>query len=553
MLCNLDISNIAVIEKLSFEPGRGMTVLTGETGAGKSVIIDSVNMVLGARANKALIRYGTDRARVSAMFTADKGVCDILAENGIEPDEEIVITREVTSDGKSIARINGVMVPAGVLRDISHLLINIHGQHDNQALLNPSKHIVFLDGYAENQKLLSEYRSLYYEMREYEKELDALNKNEQDRLARIDLLKYQTEELSRAKLLPGEEEELKEESLIMANSEKITLSVGNAFDVIYENENNAYDLLNGALTQLAAVTGFDERLSAIYERLSDASYAIEDAAHELRAYLDTVEFNPDRMEELSERLDLIKRLERKYGPGIGECLDYLKKAQSELDGLLNSDEKSEELIAKISAVKKKLSQCAKKLTASREEAAQRLSGEIEKELHELDMERAVFKAELKTVDEFNINGCDSVEFVFSANPGQPPKELSEIASGGELSRVMLAMKTVLAETDEVDTLIFDEIDTGVSGSAAQKIAKKLSRLGKTKQVICISHQPMLAAAADYNYKIEKNVKDNITSTSIRLLSEEERICELARIIDGNDITNTSLEHAREMLDKAKKM
>ena len=551
MLCNLDINNVAVIEKLSFEPDRGMIVLTGETGAGKSVIIDSVNMVLGARTNKALIRYGTTRARVSAMFTADKGVFDILTENGIEPEEEIIISREITADGKSIARINGVMVPAAVLKDISHLLINIHGQHDNQALLNPSKHINFLDGYAENQDLLSEYRRLYYELQQYQKELDALNKNEQDRLARIDLLKYQTEELTKANLICGEEEELKEESLIMANSEKISLSVSNAFNIIYENNTNVYDLLSDALTQLSGVTEFDDKLSAIYERLSDASYAIEDAAHDLRAYLDTIEFNPQRMEELSERLDMIKRLERKYGPGIAECLNYLKKAQSELDSLMHSDEKSEELINKISEIKKKLIQCGKKLTATREKAAQRISDAIEKELHELDMERAVFKAEIKTSDEFNANGFDTVEFIFSANPGQPPKELSEIASGGELSRVMLAMKTVLAETDEVDTLIFDEIDTGVSGSAAKKIAKKLSQLGKTKQVICISHQPMLAAAADYNYKIEKNIKDNITSTGIRLLSEEERITELARIIDGNEITKTSLEHAREMLDMAK--
>lgn len=551
MLCNLDINNVAVIEKLSFEPDRGMIVLTGETGAGKSVIIDSVNMVLGARANKALIRYGTTRARVSAMFTADKGVFDILTENGIEPEDEIIISREITADGKSIARINGVMVPAAVLKDISHLLINIHGQHDNQALLNPSKHISFLDGYAENQDLLSEYRRLYYELHQYQKELDALSKNEQDRLARIDLLKYQTEELSKANLICGEEEELKEESLIMANSEKISLSVGNAFNIIYENNTNVYDLLSDALTQLSGVTEFDDKLSAIYERLSDASYAIEDAAHDLRAYLDTIEFNPQRMEELSERLDMIKRLERKYGPSIAECISYLKKAQSELDSLIHSDEKSEELIDKISEIKKKLIQCGKKLTTTREKAAQRISDAIAKELHELDMERAVFKVEIKTSDEFNANGFDTVEFVFSANPGQPPKELSEIASGGELSRVMLAMKTVLAETDEVDTLIFDEIDTGVSGSAAKKIAKKLSQLGKTKQVICISHQPMLAAAADYNYKIEKNIKDNITSTGIRLLSEEERVTELARIIDGNEITKTSLEHAREMLDMAK--
>lgn len=551
MLCNLDIKNVAVIEELSFAPNRGMIVLTGETGAGKSVIIDSVNMVLGARTNKALIRYGTNKASVSAMFTPADGACKILSENGIEADDEIIITREITTDGKSIARINGTMVPVALLKEISHFLINIHGQHDNQALLNPTKHITFLDSYADSKELLSEYKTLYDQMREYEKELSSLNQNEQERLSRIDLLKYQTNELLDADLINGEEEELKEESTIMANAEKITSSVGGAFESLYETDANAYDLINKAMAQLIAVTEFDERLSAIYDRISEASYAIEDAAHELRAYLDTIEFNQQRFDELNERLDLIKRLEKKYGANIADCLAFLKKAQTELDNLQNSGEKSEELIEKISNIKKKLANTAKKLTDNRKKAAKKLSLEIEKELHELDMERAIFTVEVKAGEAFLANGCDSVEFVFSANPGQPPKELSQIASGGELSRVMLAMKTVLNESDEIDTLIFDEIDTGVSGSAAQKIAKKLSKLGKTKQVICISHQPMLAASADYNYKIEKCVKDNITSTSIHLLTEKERIKELARIIDGNDITETSIEHAKEMIEKCK--
>lgn len=550
MLLNIDIKNIAVIESLSFAPESGMIVLTGETGAGKSVIIDSVNAVLGARTNKSLVRYGTDKARVSAMFTVDNNIKKLLADNGIDADDEIIITREISSDGKSIARVNGTMTPISFLREISHLLINIHGQHDNQALLNPSKHVDFLDNYAENNMILEEYKDLYTKLRAYEKELLSLDKNEQERLSRIDLLKYQTDELEKACLKIGEEEDLKEESLIMANSEKISQGAGEAFAYLYENEQNAYDCINNALSKMSSITGFDDALEQIYNRISDASYVIEDASHELRAYLENnVEFEPERMDEVSSRLDMIKRLERKYGATISDCLEFLSKAKNELEDLLNSDIKSEELSENIARLKQKITAVAKKLSLSRKNAAEKLSAEIEKEIRELDMEKAVFSVNVTSEDDFTSNGCDSVEFMFSANPGQPARSLTEIASGGELSRVMLAMKTVLASSDEVDTLIFDEIDTGVSGSAAKKIAAKLAKLGKDKQVICISHQPQLAAAADFNYKIEKQVVNNVTSTSIRLLDSEQRIAELARIIDGTDITKTSLEHAREMLLK----
>lgn len=550
MLCNLDIKNIAVIESLSFAPEVGMTVLTGETGAGKSVIIDSVNIILGARTNKNLVRYGTDKARVSAMLTPNKSVSELLSENGIDVSEEMVISREITADGKSVARINGTMVPVSLLREIGKMLINIHGQHDNQALLDKNRHIEFLDAYAEIKPLMADYSELYKEMRECEKKLADLNENEQNRLARIDLLKYQTDELEAAALIPGEEEELKEEAAIMTNSEKITQAVGGTFSCLYENEGNAYDLLSSALSALGEVSSLDERLSAMYERISDAVYAVEDVSHELRSYLDEIEYDPVRLEEISERLDLIKKLERKYGATIPECLKYLEKSSAELDGLLNHDEKTAELTEKIDEIKKKLTVCADKLTAARKKAAEKLSGEIESGLHELDMERAVFTVDIQSNDTFNKYGRDSVEFMFSANPGLPPGQLAEIASGGELSRVMLAMKTVLAQSDEVDTMIFDEIDTGVSGSAAQKIAKKLSQLGKCKQVICISHQPQLAAAADFNYKIEKSVRKDSAVTEIRLLNEAERVNELARIIDGSNITKTSLDHAREMLNKA---
>lgn len=551
MLLNIDINNIAVIENISFSPDVGMTVLTGETGAGKSVIIDSVNLVLGARTNKTLVRYGTKKAKVSAMFSVSDELRRILSQNSIEAEDELIIAREITDDGKSISRINGDMVTGSLLREISHLLVNIHGQHDNQALLNPSKHIDFLDKYAEGGGILSQYKEEYRKLKGYEKELEGLMSNEQDRLSKIDLLKYQTDELSKAQLRTGEEEELKSEFTIMSNSQKITKSVADAFGYLYENEMNSYDLINKAISELSQITAFDERLSEIYERLSDASYAIEDASHELRSYMDEIEYNPERLDELSQRLDLIKKLERKYGVTVADCIEFYESAKRELDALTNSDEKCEELLEDIKKTKATLSKIAKQLSDIRQKAAKKLSEEIEKNIFELDMEKAVFSVSVKNVEEFLPNGCDVVEFMFSANPGQPPKGLSQIASGGELSRVMLAMKTVLSTADEVETLIFDEIDTGVSGSAAKKIAKKLAILGENKQVICISHQPQLAAASDYNFRIEKTVENDVTRTVIKKLDSNEKINEVAKIIDGAEITDTSIEHAKEMILKAR--
>lgn len=551
MLLNIDINNIAVIENISFSPDVGMTVLTGETGAGKSVIIDSVNLVLGARTNKSLVRHGTDRARVSAMFCVNDEIRSVLAENSIEAEDELIITREITADGKSISRINGEMVTGTLLREISHLLVNIHGQHDNQALLNPSKHIDFLDRYADNGELLMEYKTEYQKLKEYQKELENLTKNEQDRLSKIDLLKYQTDELKKAQLTVGEEEELKAEFTIMSNSEKLSKGAAAAFGYLYENDMNSYDFINKAITELSQLTSYDERLSGIYERIFDASYQIEDASHELRSYIDEIEYNPERIDELSARLDLIKKLERKYGATVEDCIEFYDKAQNELDSLTNSDVRCEELLESIKNTRVGLSKIARQLSKAREKAAKELSAEIVKNLYELDMERAVFTVSVKESDDFLQNGCDMVEFMFSANPGQPEKGLSEIASGGELSRVMLAMKTVLSSADEVDTLIFDEIDTGVSGSAAKKIAKKLSVLGEKKQVICISHQPQLAAASDYNFRIEKTVENDVTRTVIKKLDADEKVNEIARIIDGAEVTKASIEHAKEMILKAR--
>ena len=551
MLCNIDIKNVAVIENLSFTPLDGMSVLTGETGAGKSVIIDCVNMILGARANKTLVRHGEKKALVSAMFTSNDELNQQLKTVGIDTDDEIIIQREITDDGKSIARINGNMVPASFLREISPLLIDIHGQHDNQMLLNPSRHIDFLDSYANLYELRNEYNELYNKLKQINNEIEVLNRNEQERLSKIDLLKYQTEELLSAELKDGEEEQLKEESVLISSSEKLSQSVMSAYSHLYDNDNNAYDFLNKAIKALSEVSELDKSLSAIYERLSDALYTVQDSAAELRDFAEHTEFDEERFDQINERLDLIKKLERKYGQTINECLEFLDKASKELDSLVNRDEKTASLLKEKESIVKSMTALSAELNQKRDKAAKKLSEEIENELHDLDMQKAKFLVDIKSSDDFKPYGTDIVEFMFTANPGQPLAELAKIASGGELSRVMLAMKTVLSKDEGADTLIFDEIDTGVSGNAALKIAKKLSALAKFKQIICVSHLPQLAAAADNNFKIEKFSDSHKTTTKISLLSYDERLSELARMIDGENITKASIEHAKEMLERSR--
>ena len=550
MLFNIDIRNVAVIENISFAPQNGMSVLTGETGAGKSVLIDCVNMLLGARTNKNLVRYGANKASVSGAFSVSRKLLKLLSDSGIDADDEIIINREITEDGKSIARINGNMVTASYLRELAPYLIDIHGQHDNQMLLNPSRHIDFLDSYAGLYDLRNEYNELYNKLKLVNNEIDALNRNDQERLSKIDLLKYQTDELIKADLKDGEEELLKEESVLISSSEKLCEKALTAYANLYDNENNAYDYINIAVKALGEISGLDKSLSDIYEKISDALYAVEDAASELRDFADKTEFDEERLDRISERLDLIKKLERKYGPTIKDCLKFLKSASEELDSLVNHDEKTEELIRKRNEIIKSMTTLSKTLNSKRKKAAVELSKKIENELHELEMPRAKFMVDIKDSDDFRPYGTDIVEFMITANPGQPLAELSKIASGGELSRVMLAMKSVLSDNEGADTLIFDEIDTGVSGNAALKIARKLSALGKTKQVICVSHLPQIAAIADNNFKIEKIADDNTTKTQISLLGYNERLSELARMIDGESVTKASLEHAKEMLERS---
>lgn len=554
MLNQLSVRNVAVIDKLDINLHDGVSVLTGETGAGKSIIIDSINMILGDRANKELVRYGTDKAVVQAVFDAPKSVINILEENDIYvEDETVIITRQVTKEGKSVARINGMVVTLNILREISDRLINIHGQHDNQALLTPIRHITFLDAYADNEEYINRYKDILSKKREIEKKISSLEMDEQEKMQRIDLLEYQVKEIKKASLEKDEEDDLREQRDIYTNAEQITKSVNEAYMNLYEGDEiqSAYDGISIAVNEISQISDLNPQLKSIYDTLNEIMYSLEDTAHEIKEFGETVEFDEQALNEIEERLDLISGLKRKYGNSIEEILEYLKKAESELNDIKLSDERTNELKEELKNITKELKEKGNVLTQRRENAAKVLEENIEKSLHELNMEKSKFKVNIENDGTFYDNGMDKVEFLISTNPGEPLKPLVKIASGGELSRVMLAIKSILADSDGVDTMIFDEIDTGVSGKAAMSIAKKLAVIAKNKQVICITHLPQLTAMADNHYLIQKNTDGELASTTLKELDEEGRELELARIIDGGEVTELALSHAKQMLENAK--
>lgn len=546
MLEQLTIKNIAVIDKLSVTFDNGLSVLTGETGAGKSIIIDSINMILGDRARKELIRNGTDYAQVEAVFEMTEAVRDVLSENDIDCDDDcVIITRKITADGKSTARINGSAVTLNMLRDIADMLINIHGQHDNQALLTPRKHIGFLDSFAKDDAEFNSYRDIYEKRNTVKKELEKLLANVGERMQRADLLAYQVNEINAANLSEGEEDELISERNILERAEEIQENVMRAVASLYDSDDgaSAYDRISEAQSALAEISDVSDTLREAYDAITSALYSVEESAREIRDFGAGVEFDEEELARTEERLDMINRLKRKYGGTVSDVIEYGKKAQKELSEIETSDERADGLKLELEKLEKELRISAEKLTAVRKKSASVLEAEIENSLHELNMEKAKF-AVCVSVKEYASDGADNVEFLISTNPGEELKPLVKIASGGELSRVMLAIKSILAKSDAVDAMIFDEIDTGVSGSAAQKIADKLKTIAKTSQVICITHLPQLASVADTHFLIEKDVDGEMAKTTLVNLDRDGRIAELARIVGGGEAGE---EYARKML------
>lgn len=547
MLTSLKIENVAIIESAAIEFGCGLNVLTGETGAGKSIVIDSINAILGERTSRDIIRTGAQSAKVYAVFEdVNAKVRNFLDENGIDcEDGVLIINRTLSREGKNVCRLNGAPVTVSMLREIGSELIDIHGQHDNQALLSPEKHCGFVDSFAGNAEIIADYREKYGRLCEVRSKLKKLTTDESSKSQRIDFLTYQIDELEKAEITPGERDELKARKTLINNSQKVIESLNVAYEAL-KADGAGIDMITDAESEISDASAYMEALGEASEKITDIRYELEDIAETVRDAMSEVDFDQSELEEIDERLDLLYRLSKKYGNTEEEMLEYLEKAKTELDNIAFSEEKVKELQKQEKEALAETEAAAKKLTESRKTAGEKLSEAICSELEFLDMPNVRFVVKCDDIG-LTENGKDEIEFLISANVGEEPKPLAKIASGGELSRIMLAIKNVLAEADGVDTMIFDEIDTGVSGRAAQKIAMKLRSASKGRQVICVTHLAQIAAQGDVHLYISKSVSDGKTYTNIKSLIEEDRVAEIARIMGGMEITKLQLESAREML------
>lgn len=553
MLTQLFIENIAVIEKAAIQFGGGLNVFTGETGAGKSILIDSINAVLGARTSRDLVRTGAGRAVVSALFTEiGHAAAQALARLGFETEEgSVLLQREISAEGKSACRIDGRPATAAILREAGAALINIHGQHDNQALLQPERHIDFVDAYGGLEALRADYGQCFRDYLALQKQLQSLQMDEGDKARRIDLLRFQIEDIESAALTPDEEEELLARRRKIQNAEKITESLAAAhaaLDGDGESEGGV-SALSVAADCMQIAAAYIEELAEPAGRVQEMVYELQECAADLADYLEESEYDPAELDRIESRLDVIFRLKKKYGGSTEKILAYLESAREELMGIETADEQVEKLTEQLHEVKRTLTGKANTLSEARRRAYTALLDGIAEELRFLDMPHVRMSARHEQVA-FGASGADEIEFLIVTNPGETPKPLAKVASGGELSRVMLAIKSVSAHRDSVDTMIFDEIDTGVSGRAAQKIGRKLLQIAQDRQVICVTHQPQIAARADVHMLISKQVEGGRTYTRVEALDGEGRGRELARIIGGDDVTETLLQNAAEMLDAA---
>ena len=550
MLSLLHIENIAVIEQadISFDPG--FNVLTGETGAGKSIVIDAISAILGKRAYRDMIRTGTNKASVRAVFTKVPAL-PWFGENGVEYDEETVIQRDIFMDGKNVCRVNGTLVTVSILQKLGLQLINIHGQHDSATLFDEENHLRFLDAFADNEALLLDYREKFSAVSALRREIDRMTMDEGEKLRRMETLKYQVEEIEKADLKAGEDEELEQRRKLLQNSEKLSQGLEEAAESLLggDDSDGAAALLAQAAYALSRIARYSDDYTAFQERLTDLKYQVQDIADEVRDALEELSYSADELEQIESRLDIIHRLRRKYGTTCQEILEYLENARKELDEIEFADNRVEHLKKQLSVKEKAAWEAAMRLRKDRQEKGNLLSEKILSELRQLDMPRVQFQCRFRET-ELGADGADLVAFYLSANAGEDLKPLSKVASGGELARIMLSMKNVLAEKDAVDTLIFDEVDTGVSGRAAQRIAEKLRALAQHKQVLCVTHLPQLAALADTHMLIAKSEHDGRTFTTVTPLDREGRKQELARIIGGTNITEITLKSAEEMLPQA---
>ena len=547
MLSLLHIENIAVIECADISFDRGFNVLTGETGAGKSIVIDAISAILGQRAYRDMIRTGSTKASVRAVFT-DVPKLEWFEENGVEYDPETIIQREIHLDGKNVCRVNGSLVTVSILNKLGIQLINIHGQHDSASLFDEGNHLTFLDDFAANSSLREAYLEKYQAVEKLRREINRISMDEGEKLRRMETLKYQIAEIEKAELEPGEDEELEARRKLLQNSEKIANGLNDAVENLYggDDTDGAASLLASAERALARVSKFSAQIAELHEKVADLMYQVQDAAEIARDVQYELSYSGDELDRIESRLDVIHKLRRKYGVTCADILDYLEKAKQELDEIEFADDHVERLKKKLKAAEKEAWDAAFVLRQNRKETAEKLSARILTELAQLDMPKVQFACQFTELELTSL-GADAVAFYMSANVGEALKPMSKVASGGELARIMLAMKNVLAEQDKVNTLIFDEVDTGVSGRAAQKVAEKLRSVARNKQVLCVTHLPQLAAMGDTHLLIAKGEREGRTYTTVTPLDLEGRKRELARIIGGANITETTLKSAEEML------
>ena len=560
MLLELSIRNFAIIEKQTISLNQGLTVLTGETGAGKSIIIDAIQLLAGGRGSAEFIRHGEEKAEIEGFFQlTDSSHPAILKarEFGIDSeDNAIIIQRAMYISGKSICRINGKMVTISTLREIGRKLIDIHGQHEHQELMDPDFHLPLLDEYGgpEISEALAEYKHHYKQYLETSQSLKKLSENEQTMAHRLDLIQFQYNEIKNAELEPDEEDRLLEERQKLSNFEKVHQSLSNAYGSL-NNENTGLDWIGNAMTELERIENLDEEYQQLSDTVKNAFYLLEDAKSSVRSQLDMLEYEPERLHDIEARLNEINHLKRKYGKTIDKILEYGAAIEEEIDTILNRESHIEKLMKQLDAVKKEVLLAGDELTDIRKKYALSLTEAIHQELKELYMDKAVFDVRfIETNDasdeSIRQDGLDKVEFYISANPGEPLKPLSKTASGGELSRIMLALKNIFSKHQGITSIIFDEVDTGVSGRVAQAIAEKIYRVSSGSQVLCISHLPQVAAMADIHLFISKEINEGRTKTSVKPLEKAERVEEIGRMISGKELTSLTEEHVREMLEQA---
>ena len=555
MLLEISIKNFAIIEAISLNFEKGMTVLTGETGAGKSIIIDAMNMMLGARATTDVIRHGAPKAEIEGLFSVENShaLQMIFDEQGIELGDEIIIRREILQNGRSVSRVNGQMVNLSVLRSIGQYLVDIHGQHDQEELMRPQLHIQMLDGFgdADFLELKQAYQTNFDAYRKMRKQLLEIKKNQEEHKARIEMLEFQMAEIESASLQPGEDLKLNQERDKLLNHKNIADTLTNAYTMLDNEEFSSLANVRSAMNDMESLEEYDVEYREISTSLSESYYVLEDVTKRLEDIIEDLDFDGNRLMQIESRLDLIHAITRKYGGNVDDVLMYFAKITEEYNLLTGNNLSSEDMEAELKQLEVSLVNLASKLASARHNLAQQLEIEIQQELKDLYMDKARFQVQF-TKGKFTREGNESVEFYISTNPGEDFKPLVKVASGGELSRLMLAIKSAFSRKEGKTSIVFDEVDTGVSGRVAQAIAQKIHKIGQNGQVLAISHLPQVIAIADYQFFIEKISNDHSTVSTVRLLTVEERVEEVAKMLAGENVTEAALSQARELLQSKEK-